>query len=205
LFTFLTPIAAGVSLSALLITRVLVGMGEVASFPGVYNLLGRWIPKQEKSRAAAVNLTGIPLGTIFALSTTGLLVSAYCWQSVFYVFGGLGLVFAVIWLKVIHDRPSEHPKISVAERELLAGLENTEAEDKEPIPWVFFLNTRPYGRCLSTIFAPTGRFTCFSPGYPVISATYRGCRLPGPACSPSAPGSASLWPATYRRWLPIDG
>ncbi|GAB5413423.1 MAG: galactarate/glucarate/glycerate transporter GudP [Congregibacter sp.] len=139
LFTFLTPIAAGVSLSALLITRVLMGIGEAASFPGVYNLLGRWIPKEEKSRAAAVNLTGIPLGTIFALSTTGLLVAAYGWQSVFYVFGGLGLVFAAIWLRVIHGKPSEHPTISPEEKALLAGLENTAAEDQEPIPWGLFL------------------------------------------------------------------
>ncbi len=139
LFTFLTPIAAGVSLSALLITRVLMGIGEAASFPGVYNLLGRWIPKAEKSRAAAVNLTGIPLGTIFALSTTGLLVSAYGWQSVFYVFGGLGLVFAVVWFKFIHAKPSDHPTISDEERAYLGSLENTEAEDREPIPWVLFL------------------------------------------------------------------
>lgn len=139
LFTFLTPIAAGVSLGALLLTRVLMGMGEAASFPGVYNLLGRWIPKQEKSRAAAVNLTGIPLGTIFALSTTGLLVSAYGWQSVFFVFGASGLLFAVVWLRVVHAKPSVHPTISAEEKALLAGLENSEAEDKEPIPWGLFL------------------------------------------------------------------
>jgi ACS family sodium-dependent inorganic phosphate cotransporter len=139
LFTFLTPIAAGVSLGALLVTRILMGMGEAASFPGVYNLLGRWIPKQEKSRAAAVNLTGIPLGTVFALSTTGILVAAYGWQSVFYVFGGLGLMFSVFWLKFIHARPSDHPTISADEKALLASLETTDAEDKEPIPWGLFL------------------------------------------------------------------
>lgn len=139
LFTFLTPIAAGVSLSALLLTRVLMGMGEAASFPGVYNLLGRWIPKQEKSRAAAVNLTGIPLGTIFALSTTGLLVNTYGWQSVFYVFGASGLIFAAVWLKLVHARPSQHPTISEEERFFLAELETTDAQDKEPIPWAVFM------------------------------------------------------------------
>ncbi len=138
-FTFLTPIAAGVSLSALLLTRVLMGIGEAASFPGVYNLLGRWIPKQEKSRAAAINLTGIPLGTIFALSTTGWLVASYGWQSVFYVFGAAGVLFAIVWLKVVHARPSVHPHISDEERAFLAHLENSEAEDKAPVPWNIFL------------------------------------------------------------------
>ncbi len=75
LFTILTPIAAGISLSALIVTRILMGAGEAASFPAVYNLLARWFPKAERSRAAAMNLTGIPLGTIFALSTSGWLVT----------------------------------------------------------------------------------------------------------------------------------
>jgi len=139
IFTFLTPIAAGISLGALLATRILMGIGEAASFPAVYNLLGRWIPIQEKSRAAAVNLTGIPLGTVFALSTTGWLVAAYGWQSVFYIFGAAGIIFAIIWLKFIHAKPSMHPTISDEERADLLHLENSEAEDKEPIPWAFLL------------------------------------------------------------------
>ena len=138
-FTFLTPVAAGVSLTALLITRILMGMGEAASFPGVYNLLGRWIPKAEKSRAAAVNLTGIPLGTVFALSTTGLLVNAWGWQSVFYVFGAAGIVFALIWMRVVSAKPSLHPTMTDEERSLLAELETTDEQEKAPIPWALFL------------------------------------------------------------------
>ena len=59
-FTILTPIAASLSFGALIITRILMGVGEAASFPAVYNLLARWVPKTEKTRAAAINLTGIP-------------------------------------------------------------------------------------------------------------------------------------------------
>jgi ACS family sodium-dependent inorganic phosphate cotransporter len=48
IFTFLTPVAAGLSFAALIATRVLMGVGEAASFPAVYNLLARWFPKAEK-------------------------------------------------------------------------------------------------------------------------------------------------------------
>ena len=135
LFTFLTPIAAGVAFSALIATRILMGVGEAASFPAVYNLLARWVPKSERSRAAAINLTGVPLGTIFALSTTGWLVANHGWQSIFYVFGILGIGFAAIWFWLIHPRPSAHPSISDRERALLAPVEAEIGHHSEAIPW----------------------------------------------------------------------
>lgn len=134
-FTFLTPIAASLSFTALIATRILMGIGEAASFPAVYNLLARWVPTAEKSRAAAINLTGIPVGTIFALSTTGWLIATYGWPSVFYAFGGLGIVFALLWFRVIHQRPATHPTIGAAERDLLAPLEGSTGAASLPIPW----------------------------------------------------------------------
>ena len=32
------------------------------------------------------------------------------WESVFYVFGALGLVWFLIWSLVIHDGPDVHPR-----------------------------------------------------------------------------------------------
>lgn len=135
IFTFLTPVAAGLSFATLIVTRVLMGVGEAASFPAVYNLLARWFPKAEKSRAAAINLTGIPLGTVFALSLTGWLIANHGWQSVFYVFGILGVAFAVLWLLVIHPRPSVHPGLSAAERAHLAHLDDEIGAGQSDIPW----------------------------------------------------------------------
>ncbi len=134
-FTFLTPIAAGLSFGALIATRILMGVGEAASFPAVYNLLARWVPQSERSRAAAINLTGIPLGTVFALSVTGWLVANHGWQSVFYVFGILGVTFALVWLWLVHPRPSDHPTISSGERVKLAHLDTDIGTVPGIIPW----------------------------------------------------------------------
>jgi len=139
-FTVLTPIAAGISLSVLIATRILMGMGEAASFPAVYNLLARWVPQTERSRAAAINLTGIPLGTVFALSSTGWLVVNYGWQAVFYAFGGLGLAFSFFWFWQVHARPSVHPRISGEERALLAPLEADVGTTPAPVPWKLLLS-----------------------------------------------------------------
>ncbi len=139
LFTFLTPIAAGLSFSALIVTRIAMGAGEAASFPAVYNLLARWVPVTEKSRAAAITLAGIPLGTIVALSVTGWLIAHYGWQSVFTVFGIAGFVFALVWFALIHPRPSLHPTISAEERAFLAPLDADIGSEASPIPWKHFL------------------------------------------------------------------
>ncbi|MGR8950238.1 MAG: MFS transporter, partial [Gammaproteobacteria bacterium] len=75
IFTILTPMAALVSLPVLIATRILMGMGEAATFPAAYSLYGRWIPRTERSRAVSLLIGGIPLGTLFALTTTGWLIS----------------------------------------------------------------------------------------------------------------------------------
>lgn len=135
LFTVLTPIAAGMSLAVLIVTRILMGAGEAASFPAVYNLYARWIPVTERSRAMTITLTGIPLGTVVALSATGWLVVHYSWQSVFFVFGGLGLAFSLLWFWQARDRPSVHPDISTDERALLAPLDAETGGVPETVPW----------------------------------------------------------------------
>jgi ACS family sodium-dependent inorganic phosphate cotransporter len=135
IFTVLTPVAATISLVALIATRIMMGVGEAASFPAVYNLFPRWVPVTERSRSAAINFTGIPLGTIFALSVTGWLIAHYGWQSVFYAFGGLGLAFSAVWFWQVRNRPSEHLGISDEERLHLAPLEEDVGVAPEPVPW----------------------------------------------------------------------
>lgn len=139
-FTLLTPIAAGVSLTTLMFVRIAMGLGEAGSFPSTFNLFARWVPLAERSRASAINLTGIPLGTIFALSTTGLLIVHYGWPSVFYAFGAFGLIFALFWVWLVHASPAAHPTISEGERALLAPLAIGDAQAKTPVPWGLLLS-----------------------------------------------------------------
>lgn len=135
LFTILTPLAAGLSFAALIAVRIAMGAGEAASFPAVYYLFSRWLPPTERSRAVALNLTGISLGTIFALATTGWIVTRFGWESVFYVFGGAGLAFAIIWFRLVRDRPSQHGALDETEHALLAGIESANHGAAGDVPW----------------------------------------------------------------------
>lgn len=44
------------------------------------------------------------------------------WPSVFYLFGGLGIVWGVFWFILIHDRPEAHPRISASELAHIQGF-----------------------------------------------------------------------------------
>ena len=133
-FTLLTPWAAMVSLPVLIAARIAMGLGEAAALPATYSLLGRWVPKGERSRSVSVLLSGIPIGTLVALAASGYLMTSFGWPSVFYVFGAVGIVWALAWFPTVHDDPARHPGISAQERALLPGAAESGASG-DVVPW----------------------------------------------------------------------
>jgi len=122
LFTILTPPAAWLGLSVLLLVRVAMGMGEAVTFPSIYSLYARWVPLTERSRAVGLANSGIPLGTVFALVVTPMIVSAFGWQWAFYLFGAAGVIWFLFWHSLMTARPEEHPQVTPEElAEIEAG------------------------------------------------------------------------------------
>ena len=133
-FTFITPLAAELSFAALIAARIGMGLGEGVAFPSIYQLFGRWIPVRERARAAALNGSGMPLGTIAATVATPWLVQAHGWPSVFYVFGLLGLFWYAYWRATSSERPEDARGIHPAELALIRA--NTAAPAAHPaVPW----------------------------------------------------------------------
>lgn len=133
--TMLTPIAASMSFAALIVVRILLGVGETGAFPASYHLFGHWVPRAERSRSIAALLSGLPLGTLFALAATGPIIVLFGWQSVFYIFGVSGIVFVIAWFALIHDDPRRHPTISSAELEKITADRIEAAPRQGTVPW----------------------------------------------------------------------
>ena len=112
LFTILTPPAASIGLGLLLLTRILMGMGEAVTFPSIYSLYSRWVPITERSRAVGLANSGIPLGTIFALIVTPIIVEAWGWPWAFYLFGLVGVVWYLFWQRLIVQSPETDLKMT---------------------------------------------------------------------------------------------
>ena len=133
-FTAITPVAAMAGFGALILSRIVLGLGESATFPATYNLYSRWIPRVERSRVVAATLGGVPMGTVIGLALSGVLVSEYGWASVFYVFGIGGILLALFWFPIIHDSPAKHPRISAQERQYIGANVDVTTEERTPLP-----------------------------------------------------------------------
>ena len=142
LLTILTPPAAFLSFTVLILARIAMGLGEAAMFPSAYNLYGRWVPVEERSRSVALLIGGIPLGTLFALLTTGWIVENYGWPMVFYVFGLSGIFWCALWAYKSHNDPASDPLCSESERALLPTYSEDKSDEKK-IPWKVLLGKAP--------------------------------------------------------------
>eukprot|EP00118_Oscarella_pearsei_P006531 m.29645 g.29645 ORF g.29645 m.29645 type:complete len:491 (+) comp31204_c0_seq3:156-1628(+) len=122
--TLFTPLAAYRSGWVLVGLRVVEGLGEGVTYPAMHVILSRWAPPLERSKLVTFMYSGALLGTVFAMPISGLLCDhgfasppkGAKWSSVFYVFGGLGLIWCLAWFLLIHDSPAQHPRISSRER-----------------------------------------------------------------------------------------
>jgi ACS family sodium-dependent inorganic phosphate cotransporter len=121
-FTLLTPLAAAISIPTLIGTRIGMGMGEAGLFPATYELFGRWVPLNERARAAGRFVSGIPLGTLIGLSASAWLVGRYGWSAPFYVFGLAGLFWLIVWVGQVKNDPRDDARVGADERGLLEVL-----------------------------------------------------------------------------------
>ena len=153
-FTLLTPPAASLSMSALVASRIAMGIGEAAMFPAAYELFARWAPAKERARSAARMLSGIPLGTVIGLAGSGWLVVHYGWPSAFYAFGAIGLLWVAAWYHYVENDPANDPRVGAAERALLAEIPPA-ASGSAKIPYRQLLLRSPVIAILTAHFATT--------------------------------------------------
>ncbi len=128
LFTALTPPAALASLSTLVLTRIGLGLGEAAVFPACINLIGRWVPPLRRSSAVALVTSAAPLSTVIALPLTGLLIRNHGWPAPFYLFGAIGIAWALLWFMLIKGG---------------AGVAPDASAGRAAIPWKSILSSAP--------------------------------------------------------------
>ncbi|XP_008795831.1 probable anion transporter 6, chloroplastic [Phoenix dactylifera] len=94
LATILVPFVAGF-MPGLVLSRILVGVGEGVSPSAATDLIARSIPLQERSRAVAVVFGGLSVGSILGLLLAPSIIQNFGWESVFYIFGFLGIIWCL--------------------------------------------------------------------------------------------------------------
>ena len=140
LLTALTPIPK--SLAAVMLVRILLGMGEGGTLPAINAMLARWFPPREYSRAAAFCWSGGYAGSIVAFPLASGILAMWGWQAIFYCFSALGLLWLPVWLLGAADRPEDAKRISEGELSYLAQ-ERPSLQPVEAVPWNRLLRLPP--------------------------------------------------------------
>jgi MFS family permease len=120
IFTLLTPSAAKLGLNYLLLCRILLGIAEGACFPSVHSLIASWAPLEERSRTVAIITSANLFGSIIAFPVSTWLGSGpWGWESIFWTFGAVGVIWSLIWQIYGGSDPSTYPGISKEELDLI--------------------------------------------------------------------------------------
>jgi ACS family hexuronate transporter-like MFS transporter len=122
--SILTPLASGFYSFGFF--RFLLGAGESANWPAATKAVSEWFPKHERGLATALFDSGSSIGGAVAPFIVLGIYFRWGWRPAFAVPGCLGLLWLVVW-RWLYYPPSLHPRISDAEREMLA-LDRADAE-----------------------------------------------------------------------------
>jgi len=114
-FTSLTGLVS--NYYVLLATRFAFGAGEAGAYPNSSSSISRWFPLVERARAHGTVWMASRLGGALTPLLVVPIVAAYGWRMAFYLFGIMGVVWAVVWYAWYRDYPTEKKGVTREEIE----------------------------------------------------------------------------------------
>ncbi len=106
LATGASSLASGFAL--LLAMRGLTAVGESAYYPTATALIGDWHRPVTRSRALSLHQTAVFAGAGLGAVATGYIADRLSWHAPFLIFGGIGIVHAIVLWRTLRDAPIVH-------------------------------------------------------------------------------------------------
>ena len=104
--------------SSLFASRLVLGIGESASYPAGGKIIREWAPESERGIASAFLNCGAHAGLCVGSVVVGSLIVTFGWRESFYITGAAGLVLALLWF-MFYRRPEEATWLGSDERALV--------------------------------------------------------------------------------------
>ena len=131
--TILTGFAGG--LVTLFLCRLLVGVGEGATFPVATRAMQNWTALGRRGFAQGLTHAFARLGNALTPPIVAWLIAVVAWRGSFIALGCCSLVWVVIWFWYFRDLPADHKAISREELDALPGRGVPEKKVRPLVPW----------------------------------------------------------------------
>ena len=125
-FTMLTGVlpgtlftSSGAIFASLMALRFLLGASVGPLFPVVGGAVAAWFPASRWAYPNALSTAALNVGSFLTGPLVAWLMVTLGWRESFYLLSPLGLALAGLWWWYARDVPSEHPRVSPAELELI--------------------------------------------------------------------------------------
>jgi MFS family permease len=116
--TFCTGLVQG--MTALLVLRLLLGCGESVAFPCYSKIFATEFPPAKQGLPNAILNSGTKIGAALGVLVGGILIALYGWRMMFFVLGGSGVVFLILWF-ILAPRADRKPQGQAASTATKSG------------------------------------------------------------------------------------
>ncbi|KAG5871950.1 hypothetical protein JTB14_010790 [Gonioctena quinquepunctata] len=132
----------------LIVIKVLQGLVEGVTYPACHGVMRHWAPPLERSRLATLAFSGCYAGVMFSMPISGELIEHFGVLAPFYFYGVIGILWYIMWLWLVFEKPRYHTCIEVKE---LAFIENSLGNTHQTYitptllntPWHSFFTSMP--------------------------------------------------------------
>lgn len=177
LLTLLTPIAAKTNVYLLIAVRVIEGIFEGVTFPCIHAVWSKWSPPLERSRMASIAFAGNYAGTVVSMPLSGILANSVGWESIFYVFGSIGIVWFIAWIIIVRKSPQDDPYISEEEKiYIMKSLGDRKEDEALNPPWrEIFTSTAVWAIVASHVSENWGFYTLLTQLPTFLNGNFLSC------------------------------
>ena len=123
------------SFAVMIVARVILGLGEGATFPTATRALSDWFPANKRAFSQGITHAFARLGNFVTPPLVAWLIKFGSWRTSFIVLGVVSLLWSVVWWFYFRDDPKEHPAITPQELAVVPDFAARKAKLKEPVPW----------------------------------------------------------------------
>jgi MFS transporter, ACS family, hexuronate transporter len=121
--------------------RIILGLSEGGNFPGAIKVVAEWFPLKERALATGWFNAGTNVGAVICPLVVNWLFVNWGWETTFYLTGGIGFVWVVVWW-FVYDAPEKHKNVSKAELVYIKGGQTVTEERPHKVSWLSLLKYR---------------------------------------------------------------